>query len=90
LSFIETSALDASNVEAAFQNILSGERTIIDEPDNLLIKTSDTCDLTDIYHIVAKKNLDNTADVIQPVEGRGIDIAKSADDGGAKQGGKCC
>lgn len=25
LSFIETSALDASNVEAAFQNILSGE-----------------------------------------------------------------
>jgi len=44
----------------------------------------------DIYHIVAKKNLDNTADVIQPVEGRGIDIAKSADDGGAKQGGKCC
>ncbi|KAH8090376.1 ras family-domain-containing protein [Filobasidium floriforme] len=67
LSFIETSALDASNVEAAFQNILS-----------------------DIYHIVAKKNLENSSDVIQPLEGRGIDIAKSEDDGGAKQGGKCC
>ena len=25
LSFIETSALDASNVESAFQNILTGE-----------------------------------------------------------------
>ena len=67
LSFIETSALDASNVEAAFQNILSV-----------------------IYHIVAKKNLENSSDVIQPLEGRGIDIAKSEDDGGAKQGGKCC
>jgi hypothetical protein len=28
LSFIETSALDASNVEAAFQNILSGEQDL--------------------------------------------------------------
>ena len=46
--------------------------------------------IPDIYHIVAKKNLENSSDVIQPLEGRGIDIAKSEDEGGAKQGGKCC
>lgn len=31
LSFIETSALDASNVELAFQNILTGMRPLISE-----------------------------------------------------------
>jgi len=51
---------------------------------------SDVLSISDIYHIVAKKNLENSSDVIQPLEGRGIDIAKSEDDGGAKQGGKCC
>lgn len=30
LSFIETSALDASNVELAFQNILTGKITLLD------------------------------------------------------------
>lgn len=34
LSFIETSALDASNVELAFQNILTG-RDIIEERKEL-------------------------------------------------------
>jgi hypothetical protein len=46
--------------------------------------------IIDIYHIVANKNLDNSAEAIQPTKGKEIDIAKSDDDGGAKQGGKCC
>lgn len=29
LSFIETSALDASNVELAFQNILTGKHSLL-------------------------------------------------------------
>lgn len=67
LSFIETSALDASNVESAFQNILS-----------------------DIYRIVSSKSLDSSGDVIKPSGGETILVAPTADDGGAKQGGKCC
>jgi len=67
LSFIETSALDASNVESAFQNILS-----------------------EIYHIVSAKALESSADVIKPREGETINVAHSADDGGAAQSGKCC
>lgn len=35
LSFIETSALDASNVEAAFQNILTGMRVEHDTPQQI-------------------------------------------------------
>ncbi|KAL1406441.1 Rab GTPase ypt31 [Vanrija albida] len=67
LSFIETSALDASNVEAAFQNIL-----------------------TDIYRIVSSKSLESGGDVIKPTDGQTIIVTPTADDGGAKQGGKCC
>jgi len=67
LSFIETSALDASNVESAFQNIL-----------------------TEIYRIVSSKSLESSGDVIKPSGGETIIVAPTADDGGAKQGGKCC
>jgi len=67
LSFIETSALDASNVESAFQNIL-----------------------TDIYRIVSSKSLESSGDVIKPSGGETILVAPTADDGGSKQGGKCC
>lgn len=35
LSFIETSALDASNVELAFQNILTGTDSMLDCPDSI-------------------------------------------------------
>ncbi|KAL7425070.1 Rab GTPase ypt31 [Cryptotrichosporon argae] len=67
LSFIETSALDASNVESAFQNIL-----------------------TDIYRIVSAKSLEASGDVIRPSGGETILVTPTSDDGGAKQGGKCC
>lgn len=67
LSFIETSALDASNVESAFQTIL-----------------------TDIYRIVSSKSLESSGDVIKPSGGETILVTPTADDGGQKQGGKCC
>jgi Ras-related protein Rab-11A len=67
LSFIETSALDASNVEDAFQNIL-----------------------TEIYQIVSNKALETSADAIRPREGETITVSHTPDDGGAKQGNKCC
>ncbi|ODO06905.1 hypothetical protein I350_04266 [Cryptococcus amylolentus CBS 6273] len=67
LSFIETSALDASNVESAFQNIL-----------------------TEIYRIVSSKSLESSGDVIKPSGGETILVTPTADDGGAKAGGKCC
>lgn len=84
LSFIETSALDASNVELAFQNILTGTYTEV-------AKKHRRTDLsTEIYRIVSSKALDN-GDAAQANLGprEGISLSKTADDGAAK-GGKCC
>ncbi|KAJ9109278.1 Ras- protein Rab-11B [Naganishia friedmannii] len=66
LSFIETSALDASNVETAFQNILG-----------------------EIYHIVSNKSLDDQGSNVIAPAGTKLEVTQG-DDGGAKQGGKCC
>ncbi|GFH11542.1 Ras-related protein YPTC6, partial [Haematococcus lacustris] len=66
LSFIETSALESTNVEKAFQQIL-----------------------TEIYHIVSRKVLDNDD---RPKIGEGRDVIvmeNSPEDGGNKKGG-CC
>lgn len=83
LSFIETSALDASNVESAFQNILTGElrKASLVRPQ---------ADAPDIYRIVSSKSLESSGDVIKPSGGETILVTPTADDGGAKQGGKCC
>ncbi|KAH8824584.1 GTPase [Flagelloscypha sp. PMI_526] len=66
LSFIETSALDASNVEAAFQNIL-----------------------TEIYHIVSSKTLEQNDAPIGPSSGGTVSVAPT-ESTPAKQGGNCC
>lgn len=81
LSFIETSALDASNVELAFQNILTG-RSLIDMASHT--------NAIDIYRIVSNKALDQANDGIKPAGGETIVVAKSDDDGGASKQGKCC
>ena len=53
LSFMETSALDASNVESAFQTILTGMCPyFLFDPSS-----ADTCFL-DIYRIVSSKSLE--------------------------------
>jgi len=66
LSFIETSALDASNVESAFQTIL-----------------------TDIYHIVSNKALEQSHDPIRPTQGEAFKVTPSEDPAAAQQS-KCC
>lgn len=81
LSFIETSALDASNVENAFQNILTGSSP---RPNCTL----STLTRADIYRIVSSKALESDHPNIKPSEG--IKIEPSSTDGGAAAGGKCC
>ncbi|KAI4154641.1 MAG: hypothetical protein LQ340_001546 [Diploschistes diacapsis] len=66
LSFIETSALDASNVELAFQNIL-----------------------TEIYHIVSSKVLNDDNAAQNPI-GQGKVINMSEPQKNDPKGGKCC
>jgi Ras-related protein Rab-11A len=88
LSFIETSALDASNVELAFQNILTGMPT--EPPKHNLHSRAAANSWLEIYRIVSQKALDN-GDSAQAniVGGTNISLSKPADDGAAK-GGKCC
>ena len=93
LSFIETSALDASNVELAFQNILTGR---FNAPylqsiyrfvgHTVLIRLSVT---TEIYRIVSSKALDNSEATQNPITGgKVLEISKSAE--AENKGNKCC
>jgi len=80
LSFIETSALDASNVELAFQNILTG--TLPHSRDNLIVRI-------EIYKIVSSKALDQQGDPsARPGAGEHIKITPSSADTEKKSG--CC
>jgi len=87
LSFIETSALDASNVELAFQNILTGEFLLTTQFfDPLLIVL-----FVEIYRIVSSKALDQ-GDIQNPLGQGGrttIELSKSEGTEG-KSSSKCC
>ena len=83
LSFIETSALDASNVESAFQTILTGECCAV-----LKVLFTDAV-YEDIYRIVSSKSLEQSADPIKPSTGDNILVTPSVDPQ-ANQGSKCC
>ena len=87
LSFIETSALDASNVESAFQTILTGAciRLATTLETNMLMDVD-----ADIYRIVSNKALQSSDDVIRPSGGETITVQPSANDGGAEKKGGCC
>jgi Ras-related protein Rab-11A len=76
LSFIETSALDASNVELAFQNILTGiiPRNVVD---------------LEIYRIVSSKALDQQGDPSNR-PGAGEQITLGPTDGGEQKKSGCC
>lgn len=71
--------MDASNVEAAFQNILTGEF------DGLYRQLT-----PDIYRIVSSKSLESSGDVIKPSGGETIIVTPSEGDGGKQGNGKCC
>jgi Ras-related protein Rab-11A len=83
LSFIETSALDASNVELAFQNILTGEaRTTTDG-----LMSADLA--TEIYRIVSSKALDS-GEPGQGGPGSGVKIDMTPSGTPDNKGNKCC
>lgn len=84
LSFIETSALDASNVELAFQNILTGKFT-----NSLLVALAGiNFVFPEIYRIVSSKALDNGDAAQAPSGGVKIDMTPSGTPDA--KGGKCC
>lgn len=76
LSFIETSALDASNVELAFQNILTGAFRSIGTRRTYADKK---CNHTEIYRIVSSKALDQ-GDAQNPIKpGENITLKPTAE-----------
>jgi Ras-related protein Rab-11A len=80
LSFIETSALDASNVESAFQTILTGAFCDI-------LRFASSPFPLDIYRIVSSKSLEQSEDVIVPSQNT---VGLSQDQTPANTGSKCC
>lgn len=87
LSFIETSALDATNVETSFQNILTGLSLMT---SNLLISFSIPFPQSaEIYKVVSNKALENEGGLNKKVGGgQTINIAPSTD--AKKAAGGCC
>jgi Ras-related protein Rab-11A len=81
LSFIETSALDASNVDLAFQNILTGNISL-----NMTIHS---LSYLEIYRIVSSKALDQSDNTGPIPQGDRIKITPTAG-ADAKAGNKCC
>ena len=81
LSFIETSALDASNVELAFQNILTG-KGIRGAGSPMLMSSPE------IYRIVSSKALDSGDAAQAPTGGVKIDMTPSGTND--NKGSKCC
>ena len=85
LSFIETSALDTSNVEAAFQNTLSGKCFFF---VLLIIKPYVDKRHVDIYRIVSSKSIEPSTSNIEPPRSS-INVGPSVNST-ATQGSKCC
>jgi Ras-related protein Rab-11A len=79
LSFIETSALDASNVDLAFQNILTGASLAVLCPWLTALE---------IYRIVSSKALDQSDNHSPIPQGDRIKITPST--GGDAKPNKCC
>lgn len=84
LSFIETSAFDSSNVETAFQTILTGEF-----PTSHFFLILNRLYLLDIYRIVSSKSLEQSSDPIKPSSGDTITVSHSVDPNN-NQASKCC
>lgn len=88
LSFVETSALDASNVESAFQNILTG--TVDYRRQSLITHlTSFSSNMTEIYHVVCNNSIERNENQVKP-PGQTINVTPSMD--ASSQNGKtgCC
>ncbi|KAG2237737.1 hypothetical protein INT48_009675 [Thamnidium elegans] len=87
LSFIETSALDATNVDQSFQQILTGK--LISFSFLLYILIFFFFFFLEIYRIVSNKALESSNNTIKPTSGQTILVSQTPDEQ-AKQGGGCC
>ena len=90
---IETSALDASNVENAFQTILTGQSPLCRPLFRSLLQTHlgrMNHKFTEIYRIVSSKQLEADPISSRPGQGSSIEITPSSNDGGQPAGSKCC
>lgn len=89
---IETSALDASNVENAFQTILTGQ--YLHSSVYTAISVADSSPrrirALEIYRIVSSKQLEADPISSRPGNGATIEIAPSPNDGGQSSSSKCC
>jgi Ras-related protein Rab-11A len=83
LSFIETSALDASNVELAFQNILTGISLL-----SIFSLRANNLSL-EIYRIVSSQALHQAENAGGIPQGEKIQITQTSNTD-SKQGQKCC
>ena len=89
LSFIETSALDASNVELAFQNILTGWlHLLVSSSSQFLLHSNTSPCAAEIYRIVSSKALDPDNSAPFNHDGHRLDVTKPAD--APSKDGKCC
>lgn len=88
LSFIETSALDSTNVETAFQNILTGMSKIGNNKSNYNLIIFFFL-LAEIYRIVSQKQIRDPpeGDVIRPSNVEPIDVKPTVTADVRKQ---CC
>jgi Ras-related protein Rab-11A len=89
LFFIETSAQDASNVESAFQNILTGESPLLLQPVAPGTHPPYLC-CAEVYRIVSSKQLESSADPIKPSGGETITVTPTVDNKANAAGGGCC
>lgn len=86
LSFIETSALDATNVDQSFQQILTGKDTKIQGLSLFFL----TCVAIEIYRIVSNKALESSNNTIKPTSGQTILVSQTPDEQAKQGGGGCC
>ena len=85
MSFIETSALDASKVEMAFQNILTGM-----DPSDLQSNSIRSNICTEIYHIVSSKVLNDDSHAQSVIGGPTINVGVSDSDVNNGKRNNCC
>lgn len=88
LSFIETSALDSTNVELAFQKILTGMRPSTVRAHLSICVSLCPGDFTEIYHIVSGGKQLETKKDSQSVEGQ-TEVVQVGAEPVANKGG-CC
>ena len=93
MSFIETSALDSTNVEAAFQTILTGTISLLSI--NISSSSPDFSFTAEIHRVVSKQRqaigaADAGDNTFKPTTGQTIQIDQKPPETGKTEAKKCC